>query len=61
MGAWGAQSFENDFALDFTTELFQGDVGGLSLLGEVFEDSIQAKVERYIEAGLLIIHFRVLS
>lgn len=50
MGAWGAQPFENDFALDFTAELFHGEAGDLSLLGEVFNDIFQAKAEGYIEA-----------
>jgi len=50
VGAWGAQPFENDFALDFTAELFHGEAGNLSLLAEVFDDIFQAKAEDYIEA-----------
>ncbi|TXH70239.1 MAG: DUF4259 domain-containing protein [Thiothrix sp.] len=53
MGAWGMQPFENDFALDFTAQLFhESEAGDLSLLTEAFQDVLEAKQEGYIEADL---------
>ena len=50
MGAWGMEPFENDSALDFTGHLFDGELGDLTSLNQVFAEVIEANEQGYIDS-----------